>query len=344
MSVAIVTSPEYQKHDFPDHPENAARLRAIQDALESPALGLREFLLPLRPQPASHAQIERVHDAEYVRALEQAMRRAPGYVDSAPTYIVPESFEVACLSAGGAVRAVQAVLQGEAGSAFALIRPPGHHAVPNQPMGFCLFNNVAIAAREAQQHAGIERVLIADFDVHHGNGTQDVFYDDASVLFISTHQHGIYPGTGDVDETGNAQGRGTTLNLPLPAGAGDAAIERLYGEVIEPAVERFRPDLLLVSAGFDAHWLDPLASLQLSLPGYAWMAQRLQALAQQQCNGRIVFVLEGGYHLAALAGGVVAVLRSLSGERDIPDALGPAPHPEPDVRDLVRLAKDIHEL
>jgi acetoin utilization deacetylase AcuC-like enzyme len=344
MSVAIVTSPEYLKHDFADHPENAQRLRAIETALDSPALGLREFLVPLAPQPASPDQLAAVHDPGYILGLRRAMARAPGYVDSAPTYIVPESFEVACLSAGGALRAVEAVLAGEAQAAFALVRPPGHHAEPAQPMGFCLFNNVAVAARHALRQPGIERVLIVDFDVHHGNGTQDMFYTDPAVLFISSHQEGIYPGTGALYETGAGLGQGFNINLPLPDGAGDQAFERLTAEVIAPAAQRFKPNLVLVSAGFDAHWLDPLAGLQLTLKGYARMTRSLMQIAQDACAGRLALTLEGGYHLAALTGGVVTVLRTLLGEIDIPDSLSRAPRPEPDVRDIISKARAIHGL
>ena len=344
MQSAIVSAPEYRLHTFPDHPENAARLTAIDEALDSPALGLREHLLALRPEPASRELIAAAHSPAYIDALAEAMAQAPGYVDAAPTYIVPESFEVARLAAGGAIRAARAVLAGEAGSAFALVRPPGHHAVPNQPMGFCLFNNVAIAARYAQSQWGIERVMIVDFDVHHGNGTQDIFYDDGTVLFVSTHQDGIYPGTGQLDEIGAGAGRGANLNLPLPAGAGDAAFERLFQEVIEPAADRFEPRLVMVSAGFDAHWLDPLASLQLTLSGYARMTARLMSMAERHSEGRIVFVLEGGYHPAALAGGVSTVLRSLLGERGFPDALGPPPRPQPDISPLIKHARAVHGL
>ena len=344
MSVAIVTSPDYLKHDFPDHPENAQRLRAIETALDSPALGLREFLVALDPQPASLEQLAAVHDLGYIEGLRRAMARAPGYVDSAPTYIVPASFDVACLSAGGSLRAVDAVLGGEALAAFALVRPPAHHAEPNQPMGFCLFNNVAVAARHALGQPGIERVLIVDFDVHHGNGTQDMFYDDPAVLFISSHQEGIYPGTGSLEETGAGPGQGFNINLPLPDGAGDEAFERLTAEVILPAAQRFKPNLVLVSAGFDAHWLDPLAGLQLTLNGYARLTRSLAQMAQEACAGRLVLTLEGGYHLAALTGGVMTVLRTLLGETGLPDGLGRPPRPEPDVRDIISKAKTIHGL
>jgi acetoin utilization deacetylase AcuC-like enzyme len=344
MSIALVTSPDYLQHDFPDHPESAERLRAIDAALDSPALGLREFLHPLTPAPATRAQLLAAHSAEYIDALERVMDQAPGYVDPAPTYIVPQSFRVACLAAGGGIRAVDAVCSGEARAAFALVRPPGHHAVRGAPMGFCLVNNIAIAARHALARHNLLRVLIVDFDVHHGNGTQDILYDDPSVLFISTHQENIYPYTGAAAETGAGAGVGFNVNLPLPAGAGDAAFARLADTVIVPLADRFAPELILVSAGFDAHWLDPLAGLQLSLTGYARLARVLDDLAQRHCGGRLVCLLEGGYHLAALSGGVTTVLRTLLGEHHLPDALGPAPRPEPSVEPVIRQAGLLHHL
>jgi acetoin utilization deacetylase AcuC-like enzyme len=342
--IATITSPLYLKHTFPDHPENAERLKAIEAALDSPALGLREFLVPLAPRPATIDEIGKAHSLDYVTGLRDAVRQAPGYVDHAPTYVVPESFDIALLAAGGAIRAVEAVAGGEAEAAFALVRPPGHHAVPDAPMGFCLFNNVAIAARYAQRMLGIERVLIVDFDVHHGNGTQEIFYEDPSVLFISTHQEGIYPGTGAANEMGAGEGAGYTINLPLPAGAGDGAMQRVLAEIIEPAAMRFRPKLVLVSAGFDAHWLDPLAGLQFTLAGYTHLTHGLARIAAEQCNGMLVFVLEGGYHLAALAGGVTTVLRTLLGEHEIPDGLGPAPRPEPTIGERVAHFRRLHQL
>lgn len=338
MSIALITSPEYLKHDEPSHPEHAGRLRAIHQAVD--VAGLRPRLLSIVPRPATVAELTTVHTPEYVIALEQAMAKAPAYIDYAPTYIVPESYNVAVLAAGGALRAVDAVLGGEAQAAFALIRPPGHHAVPDHAMGFCLFNNVALAARHAQAR-GLKKVMIVDFDVHHGNGTQDAFYADPSVLFLSTHQYqpGFYPGTGAADETGE----GFNINVPLPAGAGDAAFERLAAEIITPAADRFAPELLLVSAGFDAHWADPLASLQLSHTGYGQLMQTLMALAQKHCGGRMVLTLEGGYDLNALAGGVLTVFRTLLGD-EVVDALGPAPRRETDVRGAIEKVKAIHRL
>jgi len=340
---ALITSPFYLLHHRDDHPENANRLRAIEDALS--ASGLNERLPRLDPKMATLEQINAVHQKGYAEALKRAMQEAPGYIDHAPTYIVPDSYDVALLSAGGACRAVDAVVDGEADSVFALIRPPGHHAIPSGAMGFCLFANVAIAARHAQQR-GLARPLIVDFDVHHGNGTQDVFYADPSVLFISTHENGIYPGTGALEEIGEGAGKGFTLNVPLRAGAGNAAFDRIAAEIIAPAAARFAPDILFVSAGFDAHWRDPLAHLQLTIAGYARLARALKELAAQHCGGKIVFVLEGGYELEALSGGVIACLRVLLGEdpASIPDPLGPAPRPEPETKGVVEAVRKLHQL
>jgi acetoin utilization deacetylase AcuC-like enzyme len=325
MSVAIITVPS-PEHDHDDHPENARRVPAIERVLH--ASGLHGRLVHLAPQPAPLEALTRVHPARYVEALERAMAQAPGYIDHAPTYITPESFACAQLAAGGALRAVDAVLDREAAAAFALVRPPGHHATPTQAMGFCLFSNVALAARHAQAR-GCAKVMIVDFDVHHGNGTQAAFYGDPSVLFVSTHQHGIYPLSGEEAEAGEGAGRGATVNIPLPAGAGDAAFARILEAVIAPAAARFQPDFVLVSAGYDAHWRDPLASLQLSTTGYFQLVSGLRALARQHCAGRLALVLEGGYDPAALAHSVAASLHALLGDETAPDPLGIAPYPEP---------------
>jgi len=342
MSIALipVASPA---HDLDGHPENAARLPAILAAVADSRLA--PHLTTLAAEPATPAQLTRVHPARYVEALEHVMAEAPGYVDQAPTYITAASFECARRAAGGALRAVDAVLDGAAEAAFALVRPPGHHCTPTRAMGFCLFSNIALAARHAQAR-GHHRVLIVDFDVHHGNGTQDAFYQDASVLFISTHQRGLYPLTGEAEEVGAGEARGTNLNIPLPAGAGDHAFQRILNEIIRPAAERFEPDCLLVSAGYDAHWRDPLASLQLSTSGYFHLVRGLRAIARRQCAGRLALVLEGGYDLDALSSSVVATLHALAGDESAPDPLGPAPYAEPDagVEAILRRVRDLHGL
>jgi acetoin utilization deacetylase AcuC-like enzyme len=338
---SVVASPE---HDEPTHPENAARMESILEALgQSPVL---PRLTELDASPAPLERVTRVHDPRFVDGLREVMPRAPGYIDPAPTYITPDSFDCALWAAGGALAAVEAALglgETPAGPAFALVRPPGHHATPRQAMGFCLFNNVAIAAQRALS-AGLGRVMIVDFDVHHGNGTQDCFYDSDAVLFVSTHQQGIYPGTGRIEEMGEGRGRGCTINVPLPGGAGDRAFEAILSEIIRPAAARFRPELLLVSAGFDAHWADPLAGLALSTTGYFNLARGLMEIAAEHCEGRLACVLEGGYDGLALAASVIAVFHALLGDETAPDPLGPAQGREPDVDALLERVKAAHGL
>jgi acetoin utilization deacetylase AcuC-like enzyme len=212
-------------------------------------------------------------------------------------------------------------------------------------MGFCLFNNAAVAAQAARRSHGVERVAIIDTDVHHGNGTQDAFYDDASVLYVSTHQYPFYPGTGTADETGAGDARGTTVNVPLPSGCGDEQYRQAFEQIVEPVVRRFRPELIIVSCGIDAHFADPLANLDLSVAGYAELAARLDALARDLCGGRIVFVLEGGYDLTAVAWTARNIIETLLGETPTPDPLGPCPHPAfPDIARLLRDVREIHAL
>jgi acetoin utilization deacetylase AcuC-like enzyme len=337
LAYSAVASPE---HRDPGHPERPERVPAVLAALA--AEGLLADMGELAALPASLAALARCHDGGYLAALEQAMARAPGYIDPAPTYITAASFECARRAAGGALAAVDAVLDGRADAALALVRPPGHHARPAQGMGFCLLNNVAVAARHAQAR-GVGRVLIVDWDVHHGNGTQEVFYEDPTVLFVSCHERRIYPGTGEAEETGAGAGAGTTVNVPLPPLSGDAALGAVVERLVRPLADRFRPGLVLVSAGFDAHFRDPLAQLQVTGPGYHRAAAALCELALDHAEGRIAFVLEGGYDLPALGNGVVNVVRALRG--DPPDAsLGVAPLGEPDVHDLVERLRARHGL
>jgi len=341
MTTAIINNPLQAAHDQPSHVERTARMDAIVAALDTS--GLRADLAELAPQPASEAQILAVHQPRMLEFVRVAASRGPQWL-GADTYIMPGSWDAARMAAGAAVMAVEAVVSGQVSNAFALIRPPGHHATPSQPMGFCLLNTIAIAARHALDSLEIERVAIVDFDVHHGNGTQDCFYDDGRVLFCSTHAAPLYPGTGAADDVGVEDGYGATLNLPLPYQTGDAGFQLLYDQVVLPALRRFSPQLILVSAGYDAHWDDPLGPLSLSINGYAALTQRLLALADELCDGKIVLVLEGGYSPRALAGGVLASLRVLLGRAPGDDPLGPASQAEPDIATLIRRVRDRHPI
>ena len=297
-------------HDTGHHPERVARAVAIQQMLGWPQLSAR------RPDVAVHSVrsllLERAHDPALIDSLVRFSESGGGWVDG-DTWCGPDSVDVARHSAGAAVEATRAVLDGRAARAFALGRPPGHHATRDRSMGFCLFNNVAVAA-EAAREEGIERIAIIDWDLHHGNGTQDIFYDRRDVLYCSVHQAGIYPGGGWPHELGNERGAGFTLNVPLRPGAGDQAMLRAIDEIFTPAIEAYRPELLLISAGFDAHRDDPLGDLNVSVAGFAQMADRLCRLSEQFCENRVVAVLEGGYDVRALAESTAAVIAVLDGD------------------------------
>ncbi|MEW6569249.1 MAG: histone deacetylase [Chloroflexota bacterium] len=337
IALTLVPSPE---HNSSGHPENVERFQHF-GRLQGAAFA--ERLLRLESQPAREEDLTTVHPAAYLHALQQAVARGPGYIDYAPTYVTQASYRAALDAAGGTLQVVEAVAAGRARSGFALVRPPGHHATPTEAMGFCLINNLAVATRRVQQ-LGFRRVMIADFDVHHGNGSQAVFERDPEVLFLSTHQSGIYPGSGDLNETGVGEGQGTVINIPLPAGAGDHAFAEIYDRIVGPAAERFAPQFLMVSAGFDAHWADPLAGLQLTCSGFYHLGRALADLAERLCDGRLVLVLEGGYDPEALASSVMAVLAALAGLPAPSDPVGPAPYPEPSVQGILHNVQAIHGL
>jgi acetoin utilization deacetylase AcuC-like enzyme len=339
MRTAISTNPVHALHDEQEHVEQAARLLAIGSAID--ASGLRPELLELAPRAASAEQIFATHHPRVLEVVRRLAERGGAWLDP-ETYLTAGSLDAALMAAGAAVQAVEAVIRGQASNAFALARPPGHHATPMRSMGFCLFNNVAVAAHHAFDRLGIQRIAIVDYDVHHGNGTQDCFYDDSRVLFCSTHASPLYPETGEVHEHGYEAGYGTTLNVPLPHGAGDACLLQVYDELLLPAIDDFAPQLLLVSAGYDGHWADPLGPLNLSAAGYAALTERLVQLARQRCDGRIVLVLEGGYDPAALSACVVASLRVLMGREAGLDPLGPADAREPDVAHVIAHVRTRH--
>ena len=290
------------------HPERPERLTAIRDHLDR--RGLLQRLLPIRPDPCPIERLARVHEAAYIEAIQSTCGQAPARLDP-DTAVSEGSWDAGLLSAGGALAACDAVISGRARAAFVATRPPGHHAETARAMGFCLFNNVAVAARYLQDAHGIERVAIVDWDVHHGNGTQEIFEADGTVFYFSTHQYPFYPGGGAADETGRGAGRGATLNVPLPPGTGDREYLAIFREVLRPALDRFRPGAILISAGFDAHRADPLAGMSLTEEGYAGMTGIVREAAEAHCRGRVVSLLEGGYDLQALAASVEAHLRAL---------------------------------
>lgn len=342
MSTALVFAPALA-HTKSHHPENHNRLAQVMPTLER--FRVLADLTAVSPTLATITQLRRVHTAAYIERVREAALRGGGVLDHGDTYVTPESYEQALLGVGGGLAAVDAIMTGRVRNGFALIRPPGHHAESDRAGGFCLFNNVAVAARHAQAVYGARRILIVDFDVHHGNGTQHIFYDDPTVLFTSLHlymPYYFYPGIGALHETGRGRGNGYTLNVPLPPHVGDLGYERILTEVVWPKAESFRPDFILVSAGFDAHWQDPLASAGLTLTGYARLTRGLLAMADKLCHGRVLFVLEGGYHQMALTYGVLNVLYALLARDAIHDPLGPMPQPEQDVTDLLQQLKRRH--
>jgi acetoin utilization deacetylase AcuC-like enzyme len=307
----LVTSPLFLRHDTgPGHPERAARLVAIERRLVES--GVAAELERLEAQPCEPALLALAHSTAHVAAVERAIAAGARVLDEGDTRVSADSFRAACAAAGGAISAAEKVVRGEWQHAFVAARPPGHHAERAEALGFCLFNNVAIAARHAQRSLGLERVAILDFDVHHGNGTQHIFEEDASVFYASLHQYPLYPGTGLATERGRGAGEGTTRNCPQPPGAGDVEWLGALERVILPELEQFRPQLLLLSAGFDAHARDPLAQTELSTGAYRRISELCMQFAREQCQGRVVSLLEGGYDLDALAESVEAHAAILS--------------------------------
>jgi acetoin utilization deacetylase AcuC-like enzyme len=306
----LVYDPRYLEHDMGmGHPESPNRLRAIMQQLEQ--RGTMAQLTRIEPRMAEDEWITKVHTAAYLASLKQHAP-ASGRVSLDPdTSMSPGSLTAAYLAAGGALAGIDAMMAKQVDQVFCAVRPPGHHAEANRAMGFCLLNNVAIAARYAQKKHGLSRVLIVDWDVHHGNGTQHSFEDDPSVLFFSTHQFPHYPGTGRESERGRGAGEGYTINVPMETGEGDDEYRAIFHKVLVPAAEEFKPELVIISAGFDAHKDDPLASMGLTESGYAELTGIVAGIAKRHAQGRILSSLEGGYNLTALAASVDAHVRGL---------------------------------
>jgi acetoin utilization deacetylase AcuC-like enzyme len=341
--VGLVYDPVYLEHDTGTHVENIQRLTTTLSLLEESQL--KDDLVLLSPRPATVDELSMVHAKEYIAQVERKCKSGGGWFDP-DTVASPGSYKAAIYAAGGALIAVDAVMSKRTESAFALVRPPGHHATCWHAMGFCLFNNVAVAAKYALANYDIERVLIVDFDVHHGNGTQDTFYADKNVLYFSTHQYPFYPGTGSIDDTGAREGKGFTVNIPLIAGWGDSEYQAVFEDILAPIAMRFQPQLILVSAGYDAHWADSIALMQLSVSGFARLVEIVKLLADTLCQGNLVFTLEGGYHHQALSTSILASLSILLGNKEITDPLGKKNSKimTTNFDNLIKTVKDKHQL
>ncbi|MBI2909761.1 MAG: histone deacetylase [Chloroflexi bacterium] len=342
-NTGMVYGPIYLVHDTGTHIENAGRLRSIVGLLEKSAL--KGELVVIDPEAAPVEKVETVHSPEHVAGIRRLCEQGGSWI-TLDTVVSKASYNVALHAVGGALQGVDLVMRGDLDNAFALVRPPGHHATRHQAMGFCLFNNIAIAARHALSEHKLERVLIVDFDVHHGNGTQEAFWTNPNVLYFSTHEYPFYPGSGAVDEAGAGAAKGATVNVPLPGGCGDAEYLKVFQEVLVPVARRFRPQLILVSAGYDAHWMDNMSLMQVSVQGYAGMVSILKTLAEELCQGRLVLALEGGYHHEALALSVKATFEVLLGKEPSADPLGLAPGREkaPNIDGLLGEVKKTHRL
>jgi acetoin utilization deacetylase AcuC-like enzyme len=313
---ALLLAPVFRHHLTGEgHPERPERYDAVAQALGKAGLAAR--LAPIAPREATDEEATLCHTRGYIETVKRevaALRatRTLGDLSTGDTAIGPESLTVARHAAGGVLNAVDLVMTGKAKNAFCAVRPPGHHATPDRGMGFCIFNNAAIAARYARRKHGIDRAVIIDWDVHHGNGTQDIFYNDGSVFFFSTHQSPWYPGTGRPEETGEGKGKGRILNCPFPAGSGRKEIAGAFRGKLVPAMDAFKPDLVILSAGFDSRLGDPLGRFTLTDPEFAGLTQVCMEIAAKHARGRLISVLEGGYNLSGLASAVVAHVRTLA--------------------------------
>ncbi|MFC1718876.1 histone deacetylase [Candidatus Poribacteria bacterium] len=306
----FVYHPDYLKHDPGDwHPERPERLTALVNAVKDSDFW--ERLVHLNPTPATVEQVEYVHKADYVETLREYCARGGGLM-GLDTGVSADSYDTALLAVGGVIKAVSAVMDGEVQNAFAAVRPPGHHAFPESGKGFCLFNNVAIAARYLQKEHGLDRILIVDWDIHHGDGTNYFFYEDPSVFYFSIHEYPFYPGTGRASEDGDGKGKGYTMNIPVSYGTAIEEYLDAFQNKLKPAALDFRPDFVLISAGFDAHKDDPLSGIPLTSSAYGQFTDIIREIADQTCQGRIVSVLEGGYSLSALSESVLEHLEHLS--------------------------------
>lgn len=342
MNVGYIYSPIFLEHSSRGHPECPQRLEAILQVWQD--THLLDQLVAIEPTPATDEQLLRVHSQKHVNTIEYGDRRGGLQIDS-DTYMNEHSRAAAYLAAGAALNAVDAVMTGVVDASFSIARPPGHHATRELAMGFCLFNNAAVAAQYAVDRYGLERVVIVDFDVHHGNGTQDIFYASPNVFYFSTHRYPFYPGSGHWRDIGADEGKGYTFNVPLPHSVGNEQYARIFDDLLYPAMQRYQPQLVLVSAGYDAHWADPLGAQTLvDATGFAYMTQVVHSIARDFGQGRIALILEGGYNFDALAWSSHASVQALLGKKVEDDPVGPPPREEHDITELIEHLQGVHQL
>lgn len=320
----LVYHTDYLKHDPGEHPEVRERLGAILDSLEK--FGLLAELEHLTPRRATEEEVALVHDPAYIEKISRMAVSGGGMLDE-DTVVSPATYEVAMLAVGGVLTAVEKVMTGEVDNAFALVRPPGHHAARGRGMGFCIFNNIAVGASFLLQRYGLERILIVDWDAHHGDGLQSIFYEEPRVLYFSVHQEGIFPYKGWINEIGTGPGEGYNINVPVPKGTSDAGMYYIFTQLLEPVVERYKPQFIFIACGTDAHFYDYLSNLEITAAGFGRMTRHVMDMARTFCQGRVVAALEGGYNLESLGTSVAAVINEMgSFGRDIQDSILPPPN------------------
>jgi len=313
----VVKDTRYLQHSAGfSHPESPERLAAIYEMLDNPLMNWK--FNHIEPRVATHKEIETIHSPSYVEFIASTAGQSCVYLDP-DTATSPETYEIAKLAVGGVCNAIDDVMKGKVDNAFAFVRPPGHHAEKDAAKGFCVFNNIAIGAMHAISKYNLKRILIVDWDLHHGNGTQHSFYNDPRILYFSTHQYPYYPGTGAMQEIGRGPGEGYTINVPLSEGAGDADFVKIFRKILQPVALEFKPELILLSAGFDTYFQDPLGGMRVKPEGFANMARILLNIAGACCQGRFVAVLEGGYHISGLTRSVKAVLEEMLDETHVSD-------------------------
>lgn len=337
-SKIICTFQDAPEHQFPGHPESPKRLQSLKGWLEEPPYPEIEWL---NFSPADEADVLLIHRKTLLDDLKSECRQGAHEFEPSPSYVTKNSYQSALGAVGAALAVSDRILDKGQGFGFAIVRPPGHHAEPDESMGFCLMNNIAIAAADAVA-SGLKKVAVIDFDAHHGNGTQAAFWDTPQVGYFSTHEKNIYPGTGMLSSASHARGR--IINVPLPPFSGNRAFIRIFKDLLEPWIHAFRPEMLFISAGYDPHFSDPITTLTLDTKGFFQLAQHLVKLAEEVCGGRMMFVLEGGYDPMALKDNIQSTLAALSGHRSFPDRYGKGPDRSPDIEPLIKDLKKLHHL